>query len=103
MTEKTDDALKKYFAGRTEVPAYIQARVSARIHGSQEVPEKPPLFVFGIVAFDFVVSFAILYIIWVLAGAGLVFYSAAAFAVISLFWAVTITLVSGQATKGESL
>jgi hypothetical protein len=72
MTNKTDEALKNYFSQRTAVPPHITARVSAQLSEAHEAAQKPGGFVWGIVAFDFVVSFAILYVLWVLIGQGVV-------------------------------
>ena len=96
MTDKTDDALRKYFSHRTTAPPHITARVTSQIYEAQscEEIEKPALFVWGIVAFDFIVSFAILYVLWILIGHGIVLYTAAAFVIFSLFAVVAITFVA---------
>lgn len=78
----TDDALKKFFSEREEVPQTLRAQTLARL--AENEAAAPSRWVWGVVAFDFLISAAVLCAVWVLFGQGIVAFSATVFTGMSL-------------------
>ncbi|MCL2386540.1 MAG: hypothetical protein FWC89_03215 [Defluviitaleaceae bacterium] len=101
MTAKPtiDNELQKYFSARTPPPPELTARTLTKLAEAREREAESvnsisvsSIRVWGIVAFDFVISAAILFALWMLFGHGIVVYLVTLFIGMSLFSVVAVAV-----------
>ena len=98
----TDDVLnielRAYYSNRVSVPPQLQEQIMTQIRKKEAIktigPQTSPRWIWSVVLYDFLISSAILYILWVFFGQSLVVYGAIAFVGFSLLAAVIITLAN---------
>jgi uncharacterized membrane protein len=89
-----DDELKKYFSYRASLPPGVKAETFAKLKQAEANEARTPsLWIWSVVAFDFLISVSVLFVLWVLFGHGLIVYAVTMFVGMSLFAAVVVATV----------
>ena len=95
-----DDALGAYFATRTDPPQELRMQLRMQMIEAEdaEVAGSAVRWIWGIVFYDFVISFAVLFALWLLFGMGTVLYVGVGFFGFSLVAAVAVAAVNQHAS-----
>ncbi|MCL1883555.1 MAG: hypothetical protein FWF81_07385 [Defluviitaleaceae bacterium] len=83
-----DSKMKHFFSERTELPSDVRAKTFALLREAEEsenLSAASPRLIWGIVAFDLVISIGLLYAVWAIFGQGILAYAAT--------WLIGITMV----------
>jgi hypothetical protein len=90
-----DEKLKKYFSQREDVPPEIRAQTFAMLKEAEnrDATQTPSRWIWSVVLFDFLISSAILFALWVLFGQGIIVYAVTIFCGMSLLAAVVAAAV----------
>ena len=110
----TDKVLKAYFANRTPPSAKLREQIIAQLYeiesteseteatktetGEPAAAQTPSRWIWSVALYDFLMSSAIIYILWIFFGQSLIVYAAAAFVGLSLLAAIVIMLASYKLT-----
>ena len=100
MTSKdTDSALKAYFSERHPLPPGVKAQVDGQLKEAAAKASSmsvftPSRWIWGLVVYDLFISVAILFILWLFFGQGIIVFLSAAYASLSLIAATAIAAAS---------
>ncbi|MCL2198779.1 MAG: hypothetical protein FWB80_07635 [Defluviitaleaceae bacterium] len=83
-----DEELKIYFSERTPLPYGLREQTFAKL---KEAKEAKSNWIWGIIAFDFIISASILYAGWLMFGQGIFMYFVTIIFAMSLVAAVVVT------------
>jgi len=101
--DKLDEVLKNHFSGRIQPPPEIKLAVAAQLNTAKNMKVSfVPRWIWSVVAYDFILSAAILSALWMLFGQSLIMYVAAVFVGLSLMSAVVVVTVT-QLLQGRDL